>query len=72
MYQLKIKNGNAPGDYRTIDLTLEEWLAWKELLVQSKVCSEETFASDNTRMVITYYPGHPPPEQDEENILDLL
>ncbi|ACF47287.1 hypothetical protein CR161_11610 [Prosthecochloris sp. ZM] len=72
MYQLKIRNAEQSDDFRVLDLTEEQWLHWKDVLVSTGVCRPEHFESDNKRLVISYYPGTFPEEIDDQEIMDLL
>lgn len=71
-YQLKIKNAETPGDYRTFDLDEAQWLRVKEAFVKAGVCRPEAFEHENRRLIVTYHPGTMPLRDEGDDILDLL
>jgi hypothetical protein len=72
MYQLKIRNAEQSENFKVLDLNEEQWLVWKDVLVSTGVCRPEDFESGNKRLVISYYPGTLPEEQDDRDIIELL
>ncbi len=72
MHQLKIRNADLSQDYSLYDLSDEEWLQWKTVLVRAGACRPEDFEHNDKRLVITYYPGTLPARQEDEDILQLL
>ena len=72
MYQLKIRNAEQSDEFRTLDLTKEEWLQWRDVLVGCGVCKPEAFKSANRRLVISYYPGTFPEQKNDDEIMNML
>jgi len=65
-YQLRLRNADETDEFTTVELTEEEWLRWKDVLVRSNACDPKFFERKNTRMTISYYGGTLPVDEDDE------